>query len=89
MESEWDKHVATQSTSRSVKIVLSSVEIVVNVSKICFTKFQILYPFLSDILVSLYYTLFNGSTERKSRKNLLKNKNIPVDKMLATKKKIE
>jgi hypothetical protein len=71
MESEWDKHVATQSTPTPIQDVLSSVEIVINVSKICFTKFQILYPFLSDILVFLYYTLFKRSEEGKSKQKIV------------------
>jgi len=89
MESEWDKHVATQSTPTPIQNVLSSVEIVINVSKICFTKFPILYPFISDIHVFSYCTLFKRSAEGKSKKKLLNKKNFPVDKMLAKEKKIE
>jgi len=69
MESERDKHIETQGVPTPIQIVLCSVEIVVNVSKIYLTKFQILYPFLSDIHVSLYYTLFKRSEEGKSKKN--------------------
>jgi hypothetical protein len=89
MECEWDKHVTSQSTPRPIRIVLSSVEIFVNMSKICFTKFQILYQFFSDILVFLHYTLFKRSAKGNSRKKFVEKKNFPVDKMLATEKKIE
>jgi uncharacterized membrane protein YsdA (DUF1294 family) len=68
MESEWDKNVATQSRPRTVEIVLSSIEIIVNVSKICFTKFQILYLFLSHILVFLNYTLFKRFAKEREGK---------------------